>query len=137
VSRIRIFQVLVAAAIVCYVVWFLLPYWPGYLTDAERQLMDYSGYGATLPVEHPLYYGGWFTVWIIAALGLMFFQNWARHLYLALSLLGLALAPFSGFVVQLPLDSLFTGANVLLDGAVLAMAYLSPLADSFKKTSRN
>ncbi len=125
---------MVAAAMVCYIVWFLLPYWPGYMTDTKRQLMDYSGYGAILPVEHPLYYGGWFALWTIATLGVMFFQNWARHLYLALSLLGPALAPFSGFIVQPPLDGLFTGVNVLLDGAVLALAYLSPLAGSFKKT---
>lgn len=131
--RIRTFQILVAAATACYVVWFLLPYWVGALTETEQRLAAYSGYSALLPVQHPLYYGVWFALWLIAALGLVFLQNWARHLFLALSLLGIALAPFSGFVVQPPLDGLFANASALLDGAILAIAYLSPFAASFEK----
>lgn len=135
--RIRTFQILVIAATACYVVWFLLPYWPFYLTETEQQMTEVSGYGAVLPVEHPLYYSTWFALWIIAGLGLVFLQNWARHLFLVLSLLGPALAPFSGFVVQPPLDGLFANASALLDGVILAVAYLSPLADSFRKAARN
>jgi hypothetical protein len=89
-----------------------------------------------LPVQHPLYYGAWFALWLLAALGVMLLRNWARHLYFVLSLLGPALAPFSGYVIQPPLDTLFASANLLLDGAVLALVYLSPLADSFKETGR-
>jgi hypothetical protein len=125
---------LVAAAMGCYLVWFLLPYWAGHLTESQQRLADYSGYATMLPVEHPVYYGLWFALWLIAALGLMFLKNWARHLFLGLSLLGVALAPFSGFVVQPPLDGLFANASALLDGAILAIAYLSPFAARFKET---
>lgn len=45
----------------------------------------------------------------------------------------LATAPFSGFLVQSPLDALLSTVNLLLDGALLAMAYLSPLSKSFLK----
>ncbi len=134
-TQIRTFQVLVIAATVCYVVWFFMPYWSGYLTDLEDRLAGYSGYGAILPIHHPVYSSMWFGLSLLAAIGLMFLQNWARHLYLALSLLGPALAPFSGFVIQPPLDTFFSNANLLLDGAVLAVAYLSPLAASFRKTA--
>lgn len=129
--RIRTFQILVVVATMCYVVWFFLPYWPIYLTETEQRMTEVSGYGALLPVQHPIYYGTWFALWVVAAVGLMFIQNWARHLYLALSMLGLALVPFSGFIVQPPLDTLFSNANLLLDGVILGIAYLSPLADSF------
>lgn len=99
--------------------------------------MEVSGYGALLPVQHPIYYSAWFVLWTVAALGLIFVQNWARHLYLALTLLTISLTPFSGFIVQAPLDALFSNATLLLDGAVLAVAYLSPLAASFGQTTRN
>ena len=135
-NRLQFFRILVVAATVCYLAWFFLPFWSDYLTDIEHRVASYSGYGSLLPIQHPLYYGTWFALSLIAALGLIFIQNWARHLYLALSMLGLASAPFSGFVIQPPLDTLFSSANLLLDGAVLAIAYLSPLAGNFSQTSK-
>jgi hypothetical protein len=129
-SRARIFKALVVIAAACYLVWFLLPYTA---SDIEQRLAEYSGHGALLPIKHPLYNGVWFVLWIASAIGLIFLQNWARHLYLALSLLGLILAPFSGYVIQPPLDTMFASASTLLDGAILAMAYLSPLAEDFKR----
>lgn len=131
-NNIRLFQMLVVSTTVIYIVWFFLPYWSGYLSDDEYRLAEYAGYGAILPVHHVLYYSVWFGLWLISALGLLFFQNWARHLYLVLSLLSLVTAPFSGFVVQPPVDALFSNATLLLDGALLAVAYLTPLAASFK-----
>lgn len=137
--RIRTFQILVVAATACYIVWFFLPYGVDYyLTDAEHRLAKLSGYGAVLPAaQHPIYSGVWFVLWLIAAIGLVFLQDWARHLYLMLSLLASVLILFSGFVVEPSLDALFSSVNLLLDGAILALVYLSPLADSFRETARN
>jgi hypothetical protein len=132
-NNIRLFQVLVLSSTTFFVVWFFLPFWSGYLSDDQYRLAEYNGYGAVLPVHHALYYGTWFGLWLIAALGLYFFQNWARHLFLALSFLNLALAPFSGFAVQAPIDVLFSATVSILDGAILAMAYLLPLSANFKK----
>lgn len=136
-NKIRLFQSLVIASTASYVIWFFLPFWSFYLSDAEYRLAELSGFGAVLPVESPLYYGAWFALWLIAALALLFFQNWARHLYLTLSVLGLVLAPFSGFVVQAPLDTLLGNAALIMDGAILAMAYLSPLAQNFQNKAPN
>lgn len=131
--KIRTFQILIIAATACYIVWFFLPFWPGYLTDVEQRMTEVSGYGAVLPVQHPVYYGLWFGLWLIAALGLLFLKNWARYLYLVLSVLGCVSTIFSGFVVQPPLDTLFSTTNLILDGAILAIAYLSPFAARFKE----
>lgn len=133
-NLIRTFRILVAAATACYVVWFLLPYGA---SDLEQRIAEYSGHGAVLPIHHSFYYGAWFTLWLVAALGLVLLHNWGRHLYLALSLLGIVVTPFSGYLIQPPLDTMFSSANLLLDGVVLAMAYLSPVAASFKESSRN
>ncbi len=132
-SRIRIFQVLVVAAGVCYIVWFFLPY---VASGLDQRIENYSGYGAMLPIQHPLYCYTWFVLFIVASLGLLFFQSWAKHLYLALALLVCVLAPFSGYIIQPGFDTMFANANLLLSGAVLAVAYLSPLADSFKTAQK-
>ena len=133
-SRIRTFQILVIAATACYLVWFLLPYGA---SEFDQKVQSYSGYGAVLPVHHPLYYGTWLALSLIAAVGLFFTQNWSRHLYLALALLACALAPFSGFSITSALDTMFVNANLILSGAVLAVAYLSPLAGNFNEAARN
>lgn len=132
-NNVRIFQVLVISSFVIYVAWFFLPYWSFQLSDFEQRLMEYDGYGADLPVTHFLFYGAWFVLWSVATLGLFFFKNWGRHLFLTCTLLGLAMTPFSGFLVQDPLDALLSTINLLLDGAILAMAYLLPLSKSFLK----
>lgn len=130
VHLIGIFRLLVVAATASYLVWFFLPY---LATDLERQIAAYSGHGAVLPVRHPVYYGSWLLLWLVAASGLVLLHNWARQLYLVLVLLGPVLAPFSGYVIQPPLDSMFSSASLLFDGAVIAIAYLSPVSGSFKK----
>lgn len=132
-NNIRVFQVLVISSFAIYVAWFFLSYWSFQLSDFEQRLTEYNGYGADLPVNHFLFYGAWFGLWSVATLGLFFFQNWGRHLFLTCTLLGLAMAPFSGFLVQDPLDALLSTINLLLDGAILAMAYLLPLSKSFLK----
>jgi hypothetical protein len=124
---------LVVSTTAIYVAWFFMPYWTGYLSDFEYKLTQYNGFRAILPVQTPLYYNVWLGLWLIAAFGLVFFQNWARHLFLALTFLGTALAPFNGFSVQPPIDVLFSTTNLLLDGAILAMAYLSPLSACFNQ----
>jgi hypothetical protein len=130
--NIRLFQFVVASSTVIYIVWFFLPYWSGYLSDDEYRLAEYTGYGAILPVNHFLYYSTGFCLWLISAIGLFFFQNWARHLFLALSLSALAAVSLSGFLVAAPVDAFLLNANLLLDGVILALAYLTPLAASFK-----
>lgn len=130
-NNVRFFQVLVIASTATYCTWFFLPYFPGHLSDDENRLLEYSGYQAILPVGHVLYFGTWFVVWIIAAIGLFFIQNWARHLFLALAILSAATAPFGGFIVQSPVDVLLSTTNLLLDGAILAAAYVAPMSLAF------
>lgn len=58
-------------------------------------------------------------------------------MYLVLTVLGQLLIPFSGYIVALPFDYLLGSTAMLLDGVVLAMAYFSPLATNFEKSSRS
>ena len=137
-SRARAFRLLVIASTVCYVIWCAIPYGVVYflpVTSEYRMAVELGAHRALLPVGHPLYFGAWFVSWLVAAAGLLFFQNWARHTYLALSVLGLVTDPLSGFMMQTPIDRVFNTTNSLLDGAILTLAYFSPTALFFRKTS--
>jgi hypothetical protein len=135
-KHIRLFQALVVVSTLSYSLWFFFPYIVQHLAndlyrDIASRLGQYDGYGAFLPVHHPLYYWPWFGFWLIASIGLFFFQNWAKNLFLFLNVLGLVLAPLGGFSVRGPLASLLAELTTVLDGAILALAYLSPLAAAF------
>jgi hypothetical protein len=137
--HIRLFQTLVVISTLSYVLWFFFPHISQWFAndlyrDVASRLGQYDGLGALLPIHHPLYYVPWFTFWLIASIGLFFFQNWARYLFLFLYVLSLALAPFSGFSVKGPLESFFGEITAVLDGAILAMAYLSPLSAAFTRS---
>jgi len=134
----RLFQTLVVVSTLSYVLWFFFPYLtPYFANDLYREIASrlgqYDGFGAILPVHHPLYYGPWFAFWLSASIGLFFFQNWARYLFLFLHVVGLVLVLVGGFSVRGPLENFFGALTAVLDGAILAMAYLSPLAAGFAK----
>lgn len=139
-NLVRTFRVFVILATASYVLWFFFPSLSQYLANSlyqeiEGALNQYSGFGAALPIHHPLYYGTWFGLWLITSAALIFFQNWARYLLLLLYVLDIVLLPFSGFTVQGPVENSLVQLTAVLDGAILAMAYFSPLAERFKRTA--
>ena len=76
-----------------------------------------------------------FLPWILAAvastIGLLFFKRWARVVALYSTLIGLAFYPFFGATVSSALASALSEASFLLWGAVLALAYFSPISERF------
>lgn len=133
-KHVRLFRVLVLASTATYCVWFFLPILPSYPSGEEYQLTQHSGYRAILPVENALYFNTWFVLSIISAIGMFLIQNWARHLFLALATLNVVAAPLSGFLVQSPIDVMLSTTNLLLDGAIMALAYISPLSQRFTRS---
>jgi hypothetical protein len=136
--HVRLFQALVVISTVSYLLWFFFPYLVLFLAndlyrEISSRLGQYDGYAALLPMQHPLYYWAWFCSWLIASIGLFFFQSWARNFFLVLTVLALVLTPFGGFAVKGPLAIFFAELTTVLDGAILALAFLSPLSSAFAK----
>lgn len=125
-----IFRILLLTAAICNTIWFFY-YYIVPLSDAEARLVAIDGYGGFVPVQHPFFYWGWFAIWLFATSGMFFFRNWARHLYLALSVVGQLLLPFSGYVTALPFDYFLSTTFLLLSGVILGMAYFSVLMEKF------
>ncbi|HQU98415.1 MAG TPA: hypothetical protein PLV19_04500 [Nitrosomonas sp.] len=76
-----------------------------------------------------------FLPWLLAAvastIGLLFFKRWARVVALYSTLIGFAFYPFFGATVSSAFASALSEASFLVWGAVLALAYFSPISERF------
>ncbi|HEY3053594.1 MAG TPA: DUF2007 domain-containing protein [Thermoanaerobaculia bacterium] len=125
------FRLLVIAWMILYV-W--LSYFPRssykqpeYLKEAFR----YNGYGAVIPPSANLGYLFLFA-YLAAAVGLLIFNNWARHLLMVTNVIHIAMRPFFGVSVRGPFDSTLSFVMLLLNGTILAFAYSPPLSRAFR-----
>lgn len=127
------FRALVVAALVAHgVVLFVLPKLPFVFSADSMELMKYGGHGARVAMNHPVLF--WFYLLPFPAFAaLYFFRNWGR--YLLLAFLGLALfgSFFFGVSISGPPETFFGYAASLLDGAIIGLAFLSPLKERFAK----
>ncbi len=94
----------------------------------------YSGYGAIFP-DYPIFHVILFFLWILAAVGVFFIQDWGRHLFAAMCLLALIMSPLNGVSITNPLETFLLDVSATLDGVILALVYLSPLSDFFGEKS--
>lgn len=132
-SRVRIFQFLVIISGVLYIAWYLLPYTQKNFPPNIQDLLDWGGYGSIALTQHPLFYFSMGTAKLISTLGLFLFLSWGRWLLLAVVTISIALVPFSGMAVASPLDSFVGSLAALTDGAILALAFFSPISESMRK----
>jgi hypothetical protein len=130
------FRALVVAAFICHAfVLFVLPKLPFLFSADSLRLMQYGGHGAHLAMNHPIIFG-LYLLPFPAFLALYFFQNWGRYLlvvFLSIVLLG----SFAfGASISGPPETFFDYAASLIDGAIVGLAFLSPLKEQFLKRSR-
>lgn len=128
------FRALVLLSTLAYIGWFFLPYVFRPHQGQISSLISHHGYGALFPytwlVDGPL-----FLVWLASAAGLLNFQNWARNLFLGLTVIGHLRVAFGGVVVSPGVDAMLIGLIATMDGAILALAYFSPLRSCFDNHS--
>jgi hypothetical protein len=94
-------------------------------------LLKYDGYGARLVLDHPIYLSLPIIADVIAAVGLAFFQNWGRYLFLALWISGLFSSLVFGVRVTPPATVFLSILQVTLTGGILAIVFISPLRQAF------
>lgn len=133
----RIFQTLIVAAWLLQLLAYLLPI-PSWYSDSKfAKVAAYDGYGSFLSFDIPLVATAPLWGFLLATIGLFFFQNWGRYLYLALWLYGWTTTLLFGVRVALPAQGFLSMALGTLDGAILALAFLSPLRAAFSAVPPN
>jgi hypothetical protein len=124
------FRTLILVWMVLHVWWFSLPLsaykQPAYVLEA----IEHSGRGSAIPASDALAYGILATI-VTAAAGMLVWQRWARRLFLGTIVVTVALQPFQGVAVLGPFDGFLGSVVTLLEGAIIAAAFWSPLASRF------
>lgn len=127
------FRYIVAVSTVLFILLWCLPYFSYlWLTQEELQLAALSGYGRSFP-NHPMIYWILFSAWLALSIGLFFFIRLARVGFLVMTVLFSIINFFNGFSIMPPLDLGISNIVTLADGAILTMAYLTPVANNFRR----
>jgi hypothetical protein len=128
-------KILVVAALLFHAIGlFVLPKMPFLFSGDTVELMKYGGHGARVNPTHPLIYLMYLLPYP-ALIGLYFFQNWARYLLLAFVCIVLIGTFFLGASISGPPETFVSLAATLMDGAILALIFLSPIKNAFKDPS--
>jgi hypothetical protein len=127
------FRMLVVLSVICSVLLLIGPwvFWRD-LSDETSDGLSWRGFGAVLPIATTVYYIT-NALWLLAAVGVYFFVPGALWLYTALVVFGMATTLLGGMQTGLAAESFLFYLLNLGDGAILALAYWTPLRDEFAK----
>lgn len=100
-------------------------------SDEMWDALGWSGYGAIL-LFPPAFWWLWMLIWVAVSIGVYSFASSARSIYLLFAIFGLFLSLVGGFNAQSAWAGFLSGVSCILDGAVIVLAYLSPLRDKFR-----
>lgn len=92
--------------------------------------LAWHGYGALLPMP-PVIGWLWVALWVAVAFGLYGFSKLVRRAFVVLTVVSLLFALLGGVQVHTAFGSFLLLSVNLADGAILVMAYTSPLKERF------
>ena len=128
----QLFRALVLVSTVAYVGWFFQLLLTGSLISQETwDALSWSGFGALLPLSPRL---GWLLLLLSLAVtvGMWTFSKSARLVFAALSAFWLLTTFLGGVQVQTASGAVLLMVSHMADGAILVMAYTSPLKERFQ-----
>ena len=132
-TRVRVFQTLVVVSALLYIAWMVLPHLSRTFSPEVQELLAWGGYGGASWVIDPRFFLSIGIGKILSSLGLFLFLSWGRWLLLAVVTVSLVSVPFAGVSTGVPLDNIVGCLLSLTDGAILALAFFSPLAEAMRK----
>ena len=127
-----LFKRLVIGTTALYVLWLALPWIQDAFVSTEiADALSWNGFGAVLPLPTGI-------AWLVAllyvpvAIGLCSFSPSARWLFVALTVFLHIWSPLGGLRVETALGATLGSIVTLGDGAVITLAFTSPLRERFK-----
>ena len=126
-----LFKALVVSNWLLQLLLNVLPIQSWYTAPMLDKLMALDGYDAVISWGNPLIYQIPLLGFLFASVGMLFFKNWGRYLYLLLLLYGWIATLLFGFRVSMPAQGFIGMAVGTIDGMMLYLAFLSPLRLEF------
>lgn len=130
-SFVKLFRILVATSTITFVLAAFSPRlnW-GAVWPETSDLLRHDGSMAIMPLP-TFVVALLMLLWVSVAVGLWQFNRHARLSFLLLTAMSVVLTALGGISVQLPFEVVLEYAVALMDGAIVAMAYFSPVAEKF------
>jgi hypothetical protein len=127
------FRVILVVGLICYLLYVagIWVFWRNLSADMA-DAVGWSGFGAALAFP-PVVYWATVALWIAATVGVYFFIPGARLLYAFLVGFNMFTMLVGGVGVNLPAESFLLYLTNMSDGAVLVLAYWSPLRKRFQE----
>jgi hypothetical protein len=131
---VRLFQLMVIATTLLGIFLYSWHYVGLPVSQEMMSLREANGFGALWP---PAFYV--FDVvqllFIAGGVGLYFFMWWGRFMFVTAYVISVVANLLTGMAVWLPWEQVLITASTLLDGAILTLAFLPPLARYLERTS--
>ena len=130
-----LYQRLVIATALIGIFLSVSPWLPLPLSPELYLALDASGAGALAP---SLWWITWWIIqplWLVAAIGLYTFQRWARWLLVGVYTVSTPIGALGGAIVWLPWEIVLVTLTTLMDGAIIALAFFSPLRERFERAN--
>jgi len=125
-----IFRTLVVLLVIALAVGYWLPFGQIGNMDGARLMFSLSGSAAHVEVS-PEIQELLALVQIFVALGLLSFFDISRHLFVLVSIAGIAMLAVTGVRAVPPLHGVIFYIAAALQGAIIFAAYTSPIRDRF------
>ena len=128
-----LFRNLVVAVMAIYIAFLIIPfYWEQLYDQDTLTALSWNNWGSYVPI--PIIDAiAWFfpVAYAIISVGLFFFKNWARKLFLIFTLSVGFLYPLCGLAVITGWESVISYYMILGDGIILTMAYFTSVRNEF------
>lgn len=136
-----VFRLLAALSLVAAIASGMMAAYPGDISGDWQTVLEWHGDGSYLsPVLDNTFASGVGQLALVLGLfavatqiGIFLFWRFARPSYAVLTAFLILFTLFSGLSVMTPTEAALFELSLLLDGAVLAMSYLSPIKAHFQK----
>lgn len=106
---------------------------PRNFSPEQLNILSLGGNGGSTWVREPWFYLSIAAGKLLSTVGLVLFRPWGRWLLLSVVAISLASVPFAGISVGASLDNLIGYFLSLTDGAILALAFSTPIAEAIKR----
>ena len=133
----KLYKSLIVVGSTSYVLWFFQPYNTIEIYDAEVfKALAWGGHGAIDILWSPIFYIT-LILYLFSAVGMWFYINWARNLFVMLTVTYIVMTPIGGISVGTSIDATLIYLTNLSDGALLFMCYFSSVAEKYKTHNKS
>lgn len=136
-TLLRKYQAIVIVSFLLYVVWNITSFIFVPLPELHDDILRWSGYGSPPWADDLLSDARyvWFclVLKLVVSLGLVLLLSWARWLMLVMVAFTAFTTLISGLLIGFAIDSVIGYFVTLSEGAILALVFLSPIAQMMKQ----